>query len=233
MRIGRAICEALAARGCDVVVHCNRSRREATQLVSELKRSGVSACVVEADLSDNAACRRVFRQAWKLAGGLDFLVNNAAIFVKDVPRKPGKALAREMANVNMRAPAILTELLAGAKRPARGGVRKVVNLLDRRIVGDDPETFSYTFSKKMLATYTVTAARKLAPHVVLNGVAPGAVLPPPARGGAYTRELAGKRLLEHRCTPQDVADAVVFLLEADAVTGQIIFVDSGQHLITR
>ena len=83
----------------------------------------------------------------------------------------------------------------------------------------------------MLAAVTKEAALEMAPGITVNGVAPGPVLVPPGHEESRTRDLAGEIPLGTRCTPQDVASAVLFLLESDAITGQIIFVDGGQHLI--
>jgi pteridine reductase len=106
-----------------------------------------------------------------------------------------------------------------------------VNLLDRRVAGNEVGCLPYLLSKKMLAEFTRIAAVELAPSIAVNGVAPGAILPPAGAAPGKTFDLAGPALLRYRCQPQDVARAVTFLLESDGITGQILFVDAGQHLV--
>jgi NAD(P)-dependent dehydrogenase (short-subunit alcohol dehydrogenase family) len=238
MRLGRAICETLARRGCGVVIHCRRSRAEADALAAALRARGVRSLAVCGDLSTDGGCRQVFEEAWGRSGGLAVLVNNAAVFRKVELQNAGEAeLAEELA-VNYRAPARLTELFAEqimrtrrAADRAPGPVAKVVNLLDRRITSDDPDCIPYLVSKKMLAEFTSASALRFAPLVAVNAVAPGAILPPAGTDADRATETAGRCPLSYRCTPADVAAAVAFLIEQDALTGQTIFVDAGQHLL--
>ena len=266
VRIGRAICLALAGRGCNVVVHYNRSEKEAKNLAGMISGMGVKGFTVQGDFSSRKGCEDVVGKSFEQAGHIDFLVNNAAVFHKDnlMSTDEGKFLA-EM-QVNFFAPIWLTREFAkrcGSKGVGGYGSRKqsetsndphtpkppyahtfpvgkVINLLDRRIEGIDQECLSYQLSKKMLAEFTKNAALELAPYITVNGVAPGAVLPPRsqrAEVGSQRSEkrqpfdLAGDVPLDRQCTPEDVAAAVVFLLEFDTITGQVIFVDGGQHLI--
>jgi NAD(P)-dependent dehydrogenase (short-subunit alcohol dehydrogenase family) len=108
----------------------------------------------------------------------------------------------------------------------------VVNLLDHRIVGVPTDCVPYLLSKKMLAEFTRMAALELATSITVNGVAPGPVLAVDKRRNLAAREKAGDIPLARRPTPEDVAAAVVFLLESDSITGQTIFVDGGRHLIS-
>jgi NAD(P)-dependent dehydrogenase (short-subunit alcohol dehydrogenase family) len=234
VRIGRAICEALAEKGCRVVIHYNRSRSEAAGLAAELERTGVESFTVRGTLDSQRGCERVIGQATKQAGGLDILVNNASVFHKDDLLSVTEEKIRRELMVNAIAPMLLTRAFAAGAGEAAAGTgitHKVINLLDRRITADEPGCLPYLLSKKLLAEFTRTAALDLAPGMTVNGVAPGAVLPPPGEGEEYIRDMAGSAPLEHRCTPRNVAEAVVFLLEADAITGQVIFVDAGQNLL--
>ncbi|MBA4388357.1 MAG: short-chain dehydrogenase [Verrucomicrobia bacterium] len=235
VRIGRAICEMLAARGCTVVVHYNRSRTEADELVGALVAQGQRALSVKADISTEQGCDNLIESAWDRAGGLDILVNNAAIFMKDSILAIDRKNMIAQLKVNYVAPILLTRSFAArawqaVRTSSRGIAGKVVNLLDRRITANEPDSFSYSISKTLLSEFTLTAAREFAPYLAVNGVAPGAILPPPGRCKTRTRELAGPQLLSHKCTPGDVAAAVIFLLESDGITGQVVFVDAGQHL---
>ena len=209
-RIGRAICEALAARGWRVLAH---SRDQANPL--------------RADFREPDAAERLFAAAVAQAPDLCAIVNSAAVF-STAAELPPDAVAVLRA-VNVTAPMRLAELLAAhlATRHATGAV---VNLLDTRILKDlkSLAPSPYAASKLALARATVAQARSLAPTLRVNGVAPGPVLPPI---DAANREKGGPILLPRRPTPADVAATVSFLLEAEAITGQILAVDSGQCLL--
>ncbi len=228
VRIGRAICEALAAEGCHVVIHCSRLVKEAGQLATRLRRQGVRVQVAQQALGDEASCAALIRSALTQAGRLDFLVNNAAVFHKaPFEGMTGEGLLEEF-RTNCFVPVLLMREFA--RRVRRGAV---VNLLDRRIATQDPDCPVYSVSKKALAAFSVEAALALAPRIRVNAVAPGPVLPPPGKGEAYLHDRAGRIPLERKISPADVAGAVVSLLEMDAVTGQVLFVDGGQHLLGR
>jgi NAD(P)-dependent dehydrogenase (short-subunit alcohol dehydrogenase family) len=223
-RIGRALCEALAGAGCRVVIHCNRSAGAARSLAERLRRAGTAAWVVRGDLRSRNACRTVIEQAWRAAGPVDVLVNNAAIFHKQSLLAASPADLEREWTVNLAAPLYLIQ--AFARRAGRG---KIINLLDWRIVSCRPDAVPYVLSKKALAELTRLAARELAPAFTVNGVAPGAVLAAGRRGSA--REKAGRCPLGRRPALADVLRAVLFLLQADSITGQIVFVDGGRHLL--
>ncbi len=249
VRIGRAICEALAAQGCDIVVHCNASQDKADELVRALRHKNTRAFVVNGDLTSREICRRVLEEAWEKANGIDVLINNAAVFHKDsLMSATEEALMTELM-INFMAPMRLTFALAEKMGickdenglycgQGKGMLNKcagrqvsraaVVNLLDRRIAGAGLDCLPYLVSKNMLAEFTKTAAMELAPYIRVNGVAPGAVLAPSGESGV--KDMAGPVPLGAGCMPEDIACAVVFLLESDYITGHTIFVDGGQHL---
>ncbi len=226
VRIGRAICEALADAGADVVIHCDRSAAQAASLANELSGRGVQAWVVAGRLRDEAACADVVRRSADAAGRLDILINNAAVFHKHALAEADEARVLDELRVNLLAPLALIRAFA---RVADGG--RIVNLLDRRIAANDPSCLPYLLSKKGLADLTRVAALDLAPRFTVNGVAPGPVLPPPGQGAEYLHDRAGRTPLAGPVSPDDVARAVLFLAQSDTITGQIIFVDGGQHLL--
>ena len=166
----------------------------------------------------------VVRQAMAVAGKLDILVNNAAVFDKQRLLQVTAEAIRAEWEVNLLAPLLLMQ--AFARRVKRG---RIINLLDCRIASHQSDAVPYSLAKKSLADLTRLAALELAPGITVNGVAPGPVLIADTVGA--TRESAGPLPLKIRPSVQAVVKAVLFLLESDAITGQIIFVDSGRHLL--
>ncbi len=225
-RIGKAVCEALAREGCRVLVHYRRSSSAAAKLVRELLASGVGAASVEGTLDSESACRRIIARALEAFGSLDVLVNNASVFHKAALADVTERKLLDEFRVNLFAPIFLTREFARRKRKGH-----IVNILDRRISGTEAGCLPYLLSKKALAEFTTAAALELAPRITVNGVAPGPVLPPRGTGRWKVSEAAGHLPLGRRPSPVDVASAVVFLLKADATTGQVIYVDGGQHLL--
>lgn len=226
VRIGKAICEALAAEGCNVVIHCSRSLPSAEQLAESLRGCGVKAWVVRGAVDSEADCRSLIAAALRQARQLDILINNAAVFHKNRLATVTERKLRLEFGINLFAPICLTRFFA--EQADRGAV---INLLDRRIMANDAECIPYSLSKKALAAFTQEAALALAPAFTVNAVAPGAVLPPPGKGAQYLHDHAGRIPLEARITPGDVAAGVVALLRLEGVTGQTLFVDGGQHLL--
>ena len=212
-RIGAAICRELAARGAGVVVHYRHSEAEAIAMNRVLKHGVFS---VRGDLSNPQEREWVFREAAEWMGRVDILVNNAALFGRD-----GEIDEAQLREVNVAAPLDLAQRVA-----AQAGGGCVIHLLDARIARTEAGPFrAYAATKRELAESTGRLAREWAPGTRVNGVAPGPVLVPEG-----VREAAGEIPLGRRPTPEDVARAVAFLAESEAVTGQIVFVDGGQHL---
>lgn len=226
IRIGRFVARALALAGCHVIVHYRRSRQEAVECCRELNELGVEAWRIRADLSRPPACERLVREGIKRAGRIDILVNNAAVFdACELGQLSYRAFDAEF-RINLYAPALLTRYLAEQAETGR-----IVNLLDRRLEGIDTKRIPYDLSKKALAEFTRIAALALAPRFTVNAVAPGAVLPPPGKPHSYLEERARAIPTRRVITPEEIARAVVFLASEPSITGQILFVDGGHHLI--
>ena len=224
-RIGRAIAEMLAAQGVNVVIHYNRSASEAESLAERLQGLGVKAWTIQAGLTDPDAAAGLIARAVELAGPLDALVNNAAIF-------PDSRLADVtpddiLANVKVNA---LSPFAMGRAFAGQGRAGAIVNMLDCRIAGYDDQHVAYHLSKRMLASLTRMMAVEFAPAVRVNAVAPGLILPPPGKDEAYLESLVSTNPLNRHGGPEDVAAAVRFLLEGTFVTGQTIYVDGGRHM---
>lgn len=228
-RIGRCLAETVAAAGWHAVVHYNRSARDAEETVAAIEAAGGRATALAADLSDPVACDRLIDDAAERTGGLGCLVNNASLFVEDDARDIGAETFDPIMAVNLRAPAILSRAFA-AQVPVDGrGV--IVNILDQKLANPNPDFLSYTLSKQGLAALTELTAMSYGPAVRVCAVAPGLTLPSGAQSRAQFEAVHGRTLLARGSRPEDVAGAVMYLLEARAVTGETILVDGGQHLV--
>lgn len=225
-RIGREIALALARTGVNVAVHFRQSEKQAETLRLELASHGVSAWLVEEDFSDIAAAQRLIPEVLATAGSLDILVNSASLFLPDAIQDLEFASLMEHIQVNAWAPFVLSREFA--RHVDRG---KIVNLLDSRIVGDDPSHVGYILSKQVLARLMRMTALEFAPRITVNGVAPGLILPPAGKDEGYLNELAQRIPLKRHGEPADITDAVMYLLKSSFLTGQVIFVDGGRHLM--
>jgi pteridine reductase len=231
VRIGRAICEALAAQGCGVIVHHDRSAAEAEALCQSIRRSGGQAWPLGRRPQHERHCESLLHDAAALTGEPAILVNNASVFHCTPLADADEASFMTELSINALVPIFLTRALARRLRAA-GSRGSVVNLLDRRVAGTEAGCIPYLLSKKMLADFTAAAAVELAPAVAVNAVAPGAILPPPHDDPNRPFVPAGGVPLARPCTPADVAAAVVYLASSEAITGQIVYVDGGQHLVS-
>ena len=212
-RIGKAITQALQAAGVEVVVHYRNSEDEAKAL---------SPFTVQADLQSMEECSTLIERA----GPLDILINNASIFTKDTLAQGTPERVQREFNINLFAPMELTRQFAAQTEQGA-----VINLLDRRVRANDATCLPYSIAKKGLEELTKLSALELAPQIRVNAVAPGPILPPPGSSAKSARELAGNIPLDLLPTPENIAESVLFLVQADCCTGQVLYVDGGQHLL--
>ncbi len=227
-RLGRAVALELARAHWGVVIHYRNSGAEAEAVAAEARAGGGAAATVRADLNEPAERATLVVRAIESAGApLTALVNCAAIFEHDtIASLTEETLQRHIA-VNAFTPSLLArEFYQRLPEGARGAV---VNFLDFKLANPYPDHFSYTLSKYALAGATDLLARAMAPRVRVNAVAPGYVLAAPGQAEADWKRLHGDTPLERGPTPEDVASAVRFLLENEAVTGQTIYVDGGRR----
>jgi len=224
-RIGRAIALALAERGYDIALHYNRSRDAAAAAAEEIRAKGVRCELLQANLADADAVRQLVQRAMEALPDCCVLVNNASIFERAPLAEMSEDLLDRTMAIHFRAPLVLSR--AFAARRQRGSI---VNILDTKIEGWFTPYFAYTLSKKALADFTLLAAKALAPGIRVNGVAPGLILPPPGESEEYLQRLAQRIPARRHGGPADIASAVLYLLDSEFVTGQVIFADGGERL---
>ena len=230
-RLGRAIALELAGRGWSVAVHHRGSKREAEETAAAIRERGVSAIIVAADLSNEGEAGRLVADAAAGLGPLSALVNNASIFEHDTIGTMSRESWEAHMAVNLRAPVLLAQEFSGQLSKNMHGA--IVNLLDQRVFKPTPEFLSYGVTKAGLHWLTTTLAQGLAPRIRVNAVAPGPTLPSARQSKEHFERQASSTLLGHGARAQDIAAAVRYLVEAQAVTGQTITVDGGQHLAWR
>jgi NAD(P)-dependent dehydrogenase (short-subunit alcohol dehydrogenase family) len=227
-RIGAEIARALAGAGYCVIVHHRGGATEAAALVAEIRAAGGEATALKADLAIRRQRAAVISRAAAAFGPLTVLINNASSFERDSVADLDEALWDRHFAIHLEAPAFLGRDFA-AQLPART-TGNIINIVDERVLHLSPGHFSYTLSKAALWTMTQTMAQSLAPRIRVNAVAPGATLQEQRQTAAAFRRSHADAPLGYGATPRDVSEAVLYLLNARAVTGQMIAVDGGKHL---
>lgn len=225
-RLGRHIALALAREGMDVIIHFNRSRDDALCLAREIKGMGGGAYLVEGDLSSPGEIEKVMRESLRVSKNLKVLVNNASVFFESTVHNLDYSAFEHEIRVNAWAPFALARSFY-----EKVGEGCIINILDSRIKSQDKEHAGYIWSKKLLNEITRTLAIEFAPKVRVNGVAPGAILPPEGRGEDYVEKISESCPLKRWGSPENIAHAVLFLIRNDYITGQVIYVDGGRHLL--
>jgi pteridine reductase len=228
IRVGRAIVQALATDGATVAVHHHESVEEARSLVTELRSQGRRAEAFRADLTDDGQLASLVGDVERSLGPIEVLVNSAAGFTRAPFLDTDAATLDAEWRLNARAPFLLTRAVAKGMLERREGV--VVNILDIGGALVPWRNYSaYCMTKAAMQMLTLVLALELAPHVRVNGVAPGTVLPPESLGAAEREQLRSRIPLGRFGTAEDVAATVRFLITgSDFVTGQVIAVDGGR-----
>ena len=230
-RIGKAISLRLAREGYSLALHTSlRSQAEAEATRAEIEAIGARACVVIGDLASQEAAKLV-AEAQAQLGPVTLLVNNASLFARDAAAPFDAASFERHMAVNLRAPLALASAFCAALPQGVRGV--IVNVLDQRVARPNPHYFSYTLSKSALWTATTTLAQAFAPDVRVNAVAPGPVIPNVNDGREAFEGEASAIPLQAAAAPDEIAEAVAYLVNARSVTGQTIYVDGGQRLAWR
>lgn len=227
-RLGAAIAARLASEGYALALHASHDPEPEPPLLEAIEQAGVQWLPIMADFSDPVAVENLVPAiADHFGSAPNLLVNSAARFDDDRPETATMDALLSHYAVNCAAPAILAKAFAALKRKENAAI---VNILDQRIAHPHGDQFSYTLSKLGLAGMTRVLARELAPAVRVNAVAPGLTIPTDDYDAKMLENARDSMPLEILPAPAQIADAVAWLAQATAVTGQTMFVDGGAHM---
>jgi NAD(P)-dependent dehydrogenase (short-subunit alcohol dehydrogenase family) len=226
-RIGASIAKSLAGHGTQITLHYNKSMKAVKNLKKELESLGSEVFLIKADLSIMSQTKKIIPFAYKMMKGLDCLINNASVFEKDDLINFNEKSFNKHVNVNLQAPAILTQNFKKYLKSKKGNV---INIIDQRIFKLTPFFFSYTLSKTGLQTLTKISAMKLAPNIRVNGVAPGPTIKNKRQSDKHFKKQWRSLILREKVDPKNICETIKYFINNDSITGQIISVDGGQSL---
>jgi NAD(P)-dependent dehydrogenase (short-subunit alcohol dehydrogenase family) len=226
-RIGRALALAVAKEGADLVIHHNQSPAEASSLQNEIDELGRQATIYQSDFSSIGDIEDFTNTVFQTEK-IDSVVNNASIFADLDWESTTTDEWIKHQNVNLFAPFLISQSFA--KRLPANNKGRVVNILDWRALRPGSDHLPYTISKSGLAALTQSLAIALAPQITVNGIALGAILPP--SDGGMVEDLVSSLPIPRWARISEVEETLIFLLSGpEYVTGEIIHVDGGRHLI--
>ena len=226
-RIGRALALGVARAGGIVSIHHGHSRFEGEIILEEIRALGQEAHLIQADLSDMMQVAEIVPRANEV-GPLHALVNNAAIFEQLTWENTDLESWQRHLDINLTTPFLLSQAFARQINP--GGTGRIVNILDWRALRPGADHLPYTISKAGLTALTQSLGVSLAPHIQVNAIALGAILPPSDGGDTMNaiRDVPARRW----ATLDEVVELLIFLLDGPAyITGEIIHLDGGRHLV--
>lgn len=227
-RIGRVLAKTAAEAGYDVAIHVRAMDDEAEAAAGEVRRHGRKATILTCDLRKESASVALVGEAEAELGPVTLLVNSASVFEQDQFSDMNRASWDLHMETNLRAPLVLAQAFARRLPADREGL--IVNVLDQRVWRPGADFFSYTLSKTALWDATRMLAQALAPRIRVNGIGPGPTLQSIHQDPAAFEAEVATTLLKRPSAPEQMGAALRYLIDAEAVTGQMIAVDSGQHL---
>lgn len=228
-RLGRAIAEDLAAHGFSVALHANGSLDEAESVAEALRAEGKRAIALKADLGNISETASLISQTEAAFGVVGLLINNASIFEDDTAVDFDANIFDRHFAVHVRAPAILSGALVKALPDDCSGL--IVNIIDQRVLALKPTFFSYTLSKATLWTATQTLAQAFSPRVRVNAIGPGPTLISERQRPEDFQAQVDSLPLKHGPSLDEFGRTIRFLFDTPSITGQMIALDGGQHLI--
>lgn len=229
IRLGRAFAMALSEANAKVVVHYGSSKTAAEETVQEITSQGRDAIAVSADLNDPlTATQNLFEVTHQELGPASILINSAAIFEPAQFAETSSELFDKTWNINFKAPFFLSQKFAEQLPSHESG--QIINIVDWRAEKIDRNFLAYSLAKNSLLELTKSLAVELAPRIRVNAIAPGAILPPPGDDESYFHRKRDQIPLQQTGTPNDLVQAMHYLLQSKFVTGEVLHVTGGEHL---
>ena len=227
-RIGAGIAKALSSKGWFVYLHYNSSSEEAKQVLHEIKSSGGNGQLINMDLSNPDCGEQIINQIDKAAPPVELLINNAARFEYDNISNINSVSLDQHFFANVRGPILLSKAFFELVKKGQQGC--VINILDNKIFALNPDYLSYTISKAALQCATETFAMAMAPHVRVNGIAPGITLESGGQGESSFQKGQKMSPIGKVSSVEDIIKALFFIVNTTSLNGHIITIDGGQRL---
>lgn len=227
-RIGKAVAIHLAKKGYNLVLHYNSSKDKAQKLKEELESiySHLKVELLQINFLDENNFDQIFKELKKKKITIEVLVNCASDFIpSDFKEEGSELLDKEMA-INFKNPYLLTKAFANVF-----GYGNIINFVDTKVAKNSTVHLDYILSKKLLKDFTKISAVELAPNIRVNGIAPGLILPPEGQDESYLLNLAKNIPLKTIGNLEEILKAVEFILDSKFFTGQILYIDGGEHLV--
>jgi NAD(P)-dependent dehydrogenase (short-subunit alcohol dehydrogenase family) len=226
-RVGKAITLALAQGGANVVINYHSSAGPAQETAAEAQASGVEALPFQADVTDPAQVEAMVAAAFQRFGAVDILINSASLWQRTPFPTPDLTEWHRVTRILINGSFYCANAVAPRMQAREEGA--IVNIIDLSVWQAWPGFTAHAVGKTALWALTRQLALELAPAVQVNAVAPGPVLPPPGSSEDEIARIARRTLKNRWGTPADVSDAVLFLVQADYITGEVIVVDGGER----
>jgi len=230
-RIGKEMAICLAKKGFDIVIHYNKSQAQATKLIQELKQLyNINGVTIEGDLSDKNSTKKIAEFMFKNFPDWNLLINNSSIFHKSKFLNDLDEEFEKNLNIHLTSPLYLSHFFA--KNVIEKNIKnaQIINMLDKNIARIDTVNFYYLLSKKFLAEFTKMLALEVAPHLRVNGIAPGYILPDIDASEEYVKKTTQSIPLQKIGNTKNITQTLEFLLENDFINGQILSIDGGASL---
>lgn len=224
-RIGRHLVEKLAKDGWSIALHYNSSESQAYEIANDLLEL-TNIMAFKADLTNPNEAENLINSVRTQLGDVSLLINNASIYKNDTLFSVNEENLQENLNVHLNSPIFLAKAIANQGIPAN-----IINILDSDITQNMKKFFSYSLSKKSLLNLTQMLAFSLAPHIRVNAVAPGPTLFKDGQNLELFNQLIEESPLKTKISLEELYNAIDFLIKAKSVTGQVIFLDGGRHLL--
>lgn len=226
-RLGNTIAKKIAALGGDLILHYNKSQNEVQTLLETIKSYGVNGWLIQANLKNEDEIDHFVKKAFSFAP-VTILINNASIFSNTGFRETTSEIWSDHLQVNLTAPILLSKSFVENFPPRMNG--KIINLVDWRALRPGKDHFSYSISKSALAAFTKALALELAPNIMVNAIALGAILPP--ENELPNPAIVDKIPLHRWADLHELDNLIEYLVKiSPALTGQIIHLDGGRQLI--